>query len=561
MDELDELEEDEEIMFLIKARTRKRRSVDCEVMGRGSSKDERVKYELRNTTSKISSSSPPSSSGSSCTSKYTEDNREVYLKCHHCMKEEKKTIVSCSKCKKNSYCVRCIKQWYVFYTDSIFFFLNLHSHFNCIMVSFYCSYRYPHMKVKEVKDLCPFCRRNCNCNACLHSTGVIETPKRDISDRERAQHLECLISKLLPFLKQISQEQVQEIEIEANIRGLSPSEFEIPQTLCFNDERVYCNHCATSIIDLHRSCPKCSYELCLSCCREIRQGCLLDRGEVKFQYRSRDSRDTLKEEGLLRFKEHWVNGEPVIVRNVLEQANGLSWEPMVMWRALSENMDTASTSQFSEVKTIDCLAGCEVEINTREFFKGYTEGRMYNNLWPEMLKLKDWPPSDKFEDLLPRHCDEFISALPFQEYTDPRAGILNLAVKLPPGVLKPDMGPKTYIAYGLMEELGRGDSVTKLHCDMSDAVNILTHTSEVQLSDEQQSAISRLNKLHRAQDERELMDWMNSLKDGGQPDDEDEDEDEDELDEPTTSGSSSTEVAEETGGALWDIFGERMFLN
>lgn len=30
------------------------------------------------------------------------------------------------------------------------------------------------MKVKEVKDLCPFCRRNCNCNACLHSTGVIE---------------------------------------------------------------------------------------------------------------------------------------------------------------------------------------------------------------------------------------------------------------------------------------------------------------------------------------------------------------------------------------------------
>lgn len=89
----------------------------------------------------------------------------------------------------------------------------------------------------------------------------------------------------------------------------------------------------------------------------------------------------------------------------------------------------------------------QVEINTRTFFKGYTQGRTYRNLWPEMLKLKDWPPSHKFEDLLPRHYDEFIRCLPFQEYSDPRAGILNLAVKLPPHVLKPDLGPKTYISY------------------------------------------------------------------------------------------------------------------
>lgn len=87
-----------------------------------------------------------------------------------------------------------------------------------------------------------------------------------------------------------------------------------------------------------------------------------------------------------------------------------------------------------------------------------------------MLKLKDFPPNHSYEEALPRHYDEFISALPVREYTDPRTGIFNHGAKLPQDFIKPDLGPKAYIAYGINHDLGRGDSVTHLHCDMADAV-------------------------------------------------------------------------------------------
>jgi len=67
------------------------------------------------------------------------------------------------------------------------------------------------------------------------------------------------------------------------------------------------------------------------------------------------SSDALREGAITKFREHWAKGEPVIVRDALQQTAGLSWEPMVMWRALCENVDP-------NIKAIDCLANCEVMV-------------------------------------------------------------------------------------------------------------------------------------------------------------------------------------------------------
>ncbi|KAK1303157.1 hypothetical protein QJS10_CPB11g02310 [Acorus calamus] len=521
--------------------------------------------------------------------------------CHQCQRNDKGRVVHCKKCKTKRFCIPCLTRWY------------------------------PSLSEDDIEKGCPVCCNNCNCKTCLRKKAVPKLEEKKIDKDENIRHSRYIIRVLLPFLKQLLQEQTAEKEEVAKIRGTSLDQVKLQQVDCNIDERIYCNNCNTSIADFHHSCPKCAYDLCLSCCRELRDGCPPgDGGAVVAQYQSRgtdyvhggepltekkesetmdvqidasndrpmllkewktnsdgsipcppsglggcgscllelkclftegwlleiykkaeevtsryasentsdispqcpcynlsgqidlsrvklrkaacreDSHDnylycpSARDVDLDHFQRHWVKGEPVIVSNVLELTSGLSWEPMVMWRALREKKHYRGFSDDLAVDAIDCLDMCVGEINIHQFFTGYTEGRWYHNGWPQILKLKDWPPANFFEERLPRHGAEFISALPFQEYTHPRYGLLNLAVRLPEAVLKPDLGPKTYIAYGLSEELGRGDSVTKLHCDMSDAVNVLTHTAEVVFNSNQHAKIESLKRKHREQDQREL---------------------------------------------------------
>ncbi|XP_050381358.1 lysine-specific demethylase JMJ26-like [Argentina anserina] len=255
------------------------------------------------------------------------------------------------------------------------------------------------------------------------------------------------------------------------------------------------------------------------------------RGDSKDNYLFCPSAESIQPGDFEHFQRHWMKCEPVIVSNTLVNGSGLSWEPLVMWRAFRQVNNTKCEKEL-EVQAIDCSDWSFIDVNMHKFFTGYSEGMFDTKDCPRILKLKDWPPSTDFDKRLPRHGKEFVSCLPFKEYTHPTASTLNLVCHLPKRAVKPDLGPKTYIAYGIAQELGRGDSVTKLHCDMSDAVNILTHTTEVTLEPKHLAAMEELKTKHWEQDQKEIFGNFSPRR---------------------LTGNKEVNDAGE-GGALWDIF-------
>ena len=91
---------------------------------------------------------------------------------------------------------------------------------------------------------------------------------------------------------------------------------------------------------------------------------------------------------------------------------------------------------------------------------------------PITLKLKDWPPTEDFAELMPNRFHDLMQGLPLPEYTQ-RNGTFNLASRLPEFFVKPDLGPKMYNAYG--SSLTPMSGSTNLHLDVSDAVNMMMY--------------------------------------------------------------------------------------
>lgn len=95
-------------------------------------------------------------------------------------------------------------------------------------------------------------------------------------------------------------------------------------------------------------------------------------GSSKFTHRQCSKRDSsngnflyfpvsedIKHEGISHFHEHWVKGEPVIVRHTFESPLASSWDPTVIWRGIQETVDERMDENI-KLKAFDCYNLSEV---------------------------------------------------------------------------------------------------------------------------------------------------------------------------------------------------------
>ncbi|KAF4574934.1 hypothetical protein EYR36_006286 [Pleurotus pulmonarius] len=160
------------------------------------------------------------------------------------------------------------------------------------------------------------------------------------------------------------------------------------------------------------------------------------------------------------FRSHWMKGEPLVVNDVLSKFR-IEWTPEYF---------------IEKYGGQNCLIiECQTEENKRtsvaEFFKDFGKYEGRKSCW----KLKDWPSSTEFKAAFPELYEDFASAVPVPNYVR-RDGVMNIASHFPYNTISPDLGPKMYNAYTSTSNPG-SKGTTRLHMDMSDAVNIMTYAA------------------------------------------------------------------------------------
>lgn len=169
------------------------------------------------------------------------------------------------------------------------------------------------------------------------------------------------------------------------------------------------------------------------------------------------------------FQSEWEKEKPVVVANVTKNLNKYTWSP--------EYFSTRFGSEKHVM--INCENGVSINrVAMKYFWDGFTsiKKRLPRDCDEKLvLKLKDWPTSDDFADIMKEHFADIMQAVPLAAYTN-RDGKLNLARYLPTHFSRPDLGPKMYSAYSQTHPSKQGS--TNLHLDVSDAVNVLVWVSK-----------------------------------------------------------------------------------
>ena len=180
------------------------------------------------------------------------------------------------------------------------------------------------------------------------------------------------------------------------------------------------------------------------------------------------------------FDLEWQRGDsgqraPIVIKNVDKRMTSDLWSSEWFKKKFSGKDDI-------KVDLINCENGRVIpNIEMSYFWSGFDnmgdkvlKDRVTKKVF-KILKLKDWPPAKDFKVVLQDQYYDLMGNLPVKEYCN-RDGTLNLAANVPEHFLKPDLGPKLYIAYSSADAQKAG--TTNLHIDISDAFNVIMYVGE-----------------------------------------------------------------------------------
>ncbi|KAJ9180245.1 hypothetical protein P3X46_008515 [Hevea brasiliensis] len=182
--------------------------------------------------------------------------------CHQCRRNDRNRVIWCRRCDRRGFCDNCISAWY------------------------------SEISLEEIEKVCPACRGICNCKVCLRGDNMVKVRIREIPVIDKLQYLYCVLSSVLPIVKHIHHEQCSEVELEKKLRG---TDIDLIRAKLNADEQMCCNVCRIPIIDYHRHCANCSYDLCLHCCQDLREASMHPLVENQMGGRSHDKETVSKE--------------------------------------------------------------------------------------------------------------------------------------------------------------------------------------------------------------------------------------------------------------------------